>query len=172
MSRKSRPLVAHSVFANQPQGVLPYWLLVTAAASVYNVAQNYVTLKQSKEVYGGRPDEGECAAAINPSDPPCWPPVRRVDRHGRCGAPARCLQHQQPRVSPRASQPNSACTTSRSARSASRRFTSPPSGSSSGPSSSTARALAPSSLAVSTRVPLTTASGVVWMLTQRSYYLA
>ncbi|RSH86256.1 ergosterol biosynthesis protein [Apiotrichum porosum] len=37
-------------------GLLPYWLLITSAASVYNVAQNYVTLKQSKEVYGGKPD--------------------------------------------------------------------------------------------------------------------
>ncbi|GMK56396.1 hypothetical protein CspeluHIS016_0302360 [Cutaneotrichosporon spelunceum] len=38
-------------------GVLPYWLLITSAASFYNVAQNYVTLKQSKEVYAGKPEE-------------------------------------------------------------------------------------------------------------------
>lgn len=40
-------------------GFLPYWLLITSAASIYNVAQNYVTLKQSKEVYSGKPDQSE-----------------------------------------------------------------------------------------------------------------
>ncbi|CAK9783131.1 unnamed protein product [Cutaneotrichosporon oleaginosum] len=38
-------------------GILPYWLLITSAASIYNVAQNYVTLKQSKEVYAGKPEQ-------------------------------------------------------------------------------------------------------------------
>jgi hypothetical protein len=38
-------------------GVLPYWLLITSVASVYNVVQNYITLKQSKEVYSGNPDQ-------------------------------------------------------------------------------------------------------------------
>ncbi|WOO86204.1 Ergosterol biosynthetic protein 28 [Vanrija pseudolonga] len=37
-------------------GVLPYWLLITSVASAYNVVQNYFTLKQSKEVYGGKPE--------------------------------------------------------------------------------------------------------------------
>lgn len=50
------------VHVAQPKGLLPYWLLITALASVYNVVQNYVTLKQSKEVYAGKPNEGELDA--------------------------------------------------------------------------------------------------------------
>lgn len=40
-------------------GVLPYWLLITSVASVYNVVQNYVTLKQSKEIYSSKPDQSK-----------------------------------------------------------------------------------------------------------------
>ncbi|EJT52696.1 ergosterol biosynthesis-related protein [Trichosporon asahii var. asahii CBS 2479] len=38
-------------------GILPYWLLITSIASIYNVAQNYVTLKQSKEIYSGKEEQ-------------------------------------------------------------------------------------------------------------------
>lgn len=40
-------------------GILPYWLLITSVASIYNVAQNYVTLKQSKEIYSGKEEQSE-----------------------------------------------------------------------------------------------------------------
>lgn len=40
-------------------GILPYWLLITSVASIYNVAQNYVTLKQSKEIYSGKEAQSE-----------------------------------------------------------------------------------------------------------------
>ncbi|KAL7423711.1 hypothetical protein Q5752_001293 [Cryptotrichosporon argae] len=38
-------------------GFLPYWLLITAGASLYNVVQNYVTLWQTKEVYSGAAEQ-------------------------------------------------------------------------------------------------------------------
>jgi hypothetical protein len=40
-------------------GVLPYWLVITSVASVYNVVQNYVTLKQSREIYSKKPEQSE-----------------------------------------------------------------------------------------------------------------
>ncbi|RXK42535.1 hypothetical protein M231_00089 [Tremella mesenterica] len=38
-------------------GLLPYWLLFTAAASVYNTGQAYFASWQSREVYSGKPTE-------------------------------------------------------------------------------------------------------------------
>lgn len=39
-------------------GLLPYWLLLTSAASVYNAVQNYFILWQTKEIYSLKPHEG------------------------------------------------------------------------------------------------------------------
>ncbi|CAD6582639.1 MAG: ergosterol biosynthesis protein [Tremellales sp. Tagirdzhanova-0007] len=38
-------------------GYLPYWLLLTAAASIYNSAQNYVVLWQTREIYAPKAHE-------------------------------------------------------------------------------------------------------------------
>jgi hypothetical protein len=40
-------------------GLLPYWLLLTSSAAIYNALQNYVISWQTKEVYGLKPDEGD-----------------------------------------------------------------------------------------------------------------
>lgn len=40
-------------------GYLPYWLLLVSSAAFYNVAQSYVVLWQTKEIYGRKPEEGE-----------------------------------------------------------------------------------------------------------------
>ena len=39
-------------------GYLPYWLLITAGASVYNSVQNYFILWQTREIYGPKAHEG------------------------------------------------------------------------------------------------------------------
>ncbi|ORY24681.1 putative ergosterol biosynthesis-related protein [Naematelia encephala] len=46
-----------SYLPDSSRGILPYWLLLTSAASVYNVFQSYTTTWQSKEVYAGRSAE-------------------------------------------------------------------------------------------------------------------
>jgi len=39
-------------------GVLPYWMLLISSAAFYNVAQSYVVLWQTKEIYGKKPEQG------------------------------------------------------------------------------------------------------------------
>jgi hypothetical protein len=39
-------------------GLLPYWYLFTAAAGIYNSAQNMAVTWQTKEIYSKRADEG------------------------------------------------------------------------------------------------------------------
>lgn len=82
-------------------GILPYWLLITSVASAYNVVQNYFTLKQSKEVYGGKPELSAFGiqSIADPSEPACWASLLRVDRHGGRGALPRRVRHQQQGVS-------------------------------------------------------------------------
>jgi hypothetical protein len=46
-------------------GTLPYWLLFTSAASIYNAAQNYFVLWQTKEIYSGQADQGESGALLH-----------------------------------------------------------------------------------------------------------
>lgn len=105
-------------------GILPYWLLITSIASIYNVAQNYVTLKQSKEIYSGKEEQSEFNAAFlssapegmssernqeaplfpttDASDPLGWPSLRRLDRDGCRDPPARRVRHfQQGSLRPR-----------------------------------------------------------------------
>lgn len=103
-------------------GILPYWLLITSVASIYNVAQNYVTLKQSKEIYSGKEDQSElhvslispglrkkiqggtlpCLQSVDNSDAPRRPSLRRLDRDGCRDPPACRLRHlQQGSVRPR-----------------------------------------------------------------------
>jgi hypothetical protein len=40
-------------------GILPYWLLLTCTAAIYNSVQNYFVLWQSKEVYSGAPHQSQ-----------------------------------------------------------------------------------------------------------------
>jgi len=40
-------------------GVLPYWMLLISSAAFYNVAQSYVVLWQTKEIYGKKPEQGK-----------------------------------------------------------------------------------------------------------------
>jgi hypothetical protein len=40
--------------------VLPKWLLLTAAVSVFNSVQNLVTDNLTRQVYSRQPDLGEC----------------------------------------------------------------------------------------------------------------
>jgi len=44
-------------------GVLPYWMLLISSAAFYNVAQSYVVLWQTKEIYGKKPEQG---MSLNP----------------------------------------------------------------------------------------------------------
>jgi hypothetical protein len=46
-------------FLPQTPGILPYWLLLTSSASVYNALQNYFVLWQTKEIYSLKSQEGE-----------------------------------------------------------------------------------------------------------------
>jgi hypothetical protein len=39
-------------------GLLPYWMLLISSAAFYNVAQSYIVLWQTKEIYGRRPEQG------------------------------------------------------------------------------------------------------------------
>lgn len=39
-------------------GILPYWMLLISSAAFYNVAQSYVVLWQTKEIYGKKPEQG------------------------------------------------------------------------------------------------------------------
>jgi hypothetical protein len=39
-------------------GVLPYWMLLISSAAFYNVAQSYIVIWQTKEIYGKKPEQG------------------------------------------------------------------------------------------------------------------
>lgn len=44
-------------------GFLPYWMLLVSSAAFYNVAQSYVVLWQTKEIYGKKPEQGKISSA-------------------------------------------------------------------------------------------------------------
>lgn len=56
-------------------GLLPYWLLLTSAASIYNAAQNYFILWQTKEIYSLKPYEGTWER-LKPAELVCRPKPR------------------------------------------------------------------------------------------------
>lgn len=68
----SRPPLTPAALASflpSTPGALPYFFLLTSAASIYNAAQNYFILWQTKEIYSAKAHEGGSAPGP-PTDMP------------------------------------------------------------------------------------------------------
>jgi hypothetical protein len=114
----SRPPLTPAALASflpSTPGALPYFFLLTSAASIYNAAQNYFILWQTKEIYSAKAHEGGSAPVLPQKCPCLWrdglltlvrrsvpsrgEDIRHVDARFGCD-PGYCgLQHYQPNVS-------------------------------------------------------------------------
>jgi hypothetical protein len=65
LCKLANPLLVHQLICSASfippsptGGILPYWMLLISSAAFYNVAQSYVVLWQTKEIYGNKPEQG------------------------------------------------------------------------------------------------------------------